>query len=142
MPHSGFFDPSTLGAGWTRYERLAALCAQASLTTREAELVLLLCRGQGWAEMGRSTHTPRSNCYRDVQRAVRKIGDILPPPESPEREWARFILACIRNRPGTDRAPLLARDENGEWSPAGRCQLVTVDDLAPAGNVLAQLAEL
>ena len=134
MPHSGHFSGSTLGEEWTRYERLAELCALAGLTNREAECVLLWCRGMGWAEMGRTLKSAGTNCRRDFWRAVDRIAATFPMlADTSQQAWAKVILVCFRNHlPGNQphNAPVLVKTA-GEWSPAGRVQIITEEDLAP-----------
>ena len=98
MPHSGRFDAAELADGWRGYERLAYLCVLARLTRRQAHVLLLHCRGFTQSQTAKLLGLRNRQAVHQAHwRAVRQLAAFLPEPRSRSLQWARDLLAAVRN---------------------------------------------
>lgn len=136
MGNTGYFRAVLLGKEWKDWETLAQVCEKAELSNRQAQVILLHCRGMETPQVCRSLHIPRQEFWRSYRRAGHRLLKAYPrlrtlmeSMRDADHNGARAMLrAYLNRRTFADHGPLMSADENGNVRSIGTSGMVTAHD--------------
>jgi hypothetical protein len=127
MGWTGRFEAKNLPVEWAGYQGLAELMELRLLTNRQAQVILLYCRGFGPTQSGKILGTARQDVNKALRVGVKHLVAGNPVLIDIRRRWAKALLHCYANRRGGCSNATLIFDGHGQLVSL-RAKVVTADD--------------